>query len=231
MAIHVGCTGLPLKHAQYFDALNAVEVTPEQEVPPRPANARRLSEEAPEGFVFSMVASRILSYTPDQLPPGLEGDPKRYGGLQLTAEALALYERTLDAATAMGARIMVFITPPQIGPSLRGKEALAQFFRRVDRRGLRFVWEPHGPWEDGAIASICAEHDLIRCIDPLRDPVGPGDVVYARLGPFAALGRSLADDELERIAEALEDSSEAYCFFATERAFSDARRMRALVES
>jgi uncharacterized protein YecE (DUF72 family) len=231
MTIHVGCTGMPLTRAQYFEVLSSVEVVPAQEVPMRPASAHRMAEEAPQGFVFSMVASRILTFPPDTLPPGLSGDPKRYGGLQLTPESSALYERTLDAATALGARTVVFITPPQIGPGRRGKETLGQFFGRVDRRGLRFAWEPHGPWVDDEIAAVCAEQNLIRCFDPLRDRAGPGDVAYARLGPFAALGRSLADDELERIVEVLEGYEDAFCFFATDRAFSDARRMRALVES
>ncbi len=231
MAIHVGCSGLPLKRARYFNVLNACEVLPNQEVPPRPANARRWAEEAPEGFVFSMVASRFFTMSPKPLPPGLEGTPQDYGGLRLTPEATRLYERTLEAAIALGAEVLVFVTPPSIGPSPRGKETLARFFGELDRRGVRFAWEPHGPWDAEEIAALCAAHDLVPCVDPLRDPLPEGDVAYARLGPFAAMGRSLADDELERIAEALEPFDEAYCFFGTERCFSDARRMRDLLES
>ena len=231
MAVHVGCSGLPLKRAQYYETLKAVEVLPVQEVPPRPASARRWREEAPGGFVFTMVASRLLCSPPDQLPPGLDGDVKKYGGLQLSEEVLSLYQRTIDAAVALEAQVLVFITPPQIGPGRRGKEALAQFFKRVDRRGINFAWEAHGPWEDEEVIELCHEHDLIRCVDPLRDYIPEEGRAYGRLGPFAAMGRSLADDELERIAEALEARPDSYCFFATERAFSDARRMRELVES
>jgi len=231
MPVHVGCSGLPLKRAEYYKTHHAVEVLPIQEIPPRPAVARSWREEAPKDFVFTMVASRFLCTAPDQLPPGLDGEPRNYGGLKLTEEVLGLYRRTIDAAVALEARVLVFVTPPQIGPSLRGKEALTQFFRRVDRQGLRFAWEPHGPWEEEEVLEICEKHDLIWSGDPLRDPIPSSERAYGRLGPFAAMGRSLADDELERIAEALEPFSEAYCFFATERAFSDARRLLELVEA
>jgi uncharacterized protein YecE (DUF72 family) len=231
MTIFVGCSGLPIKRARYYEILNACEVLPAQDVPPRAANARHWAEEAPEGFVYSMVASRFFSIEPDPLPPGLEGTPSDYGGMRLTKEVVDLYERTIEGAVALGAKVLVFATPSRIGPSLRGKEALAQFFRHVDRHGLRFAWEPHGPWEPEEIAALCTEHELIQCVDPLRDPIPEADLAYARLGPFAAMGRSLADDELERIVEALEPFEEAYCFFSTERAFSDARRMRELLAS
>jgi uncharacterized protein YecE (DUF72 family) len=228
MSIHVGCSGLPAKRERYFESLNAVEVLPSQEVPPTPSSARRWKEEAPEGFFFSLMASRLLTVAPDHLPPGIEGAPARFGGLQLTEENLALHHRTLEAAAALGAGALLFATPSQIGPSRRGREALRRFFGAVERGGLRFVWEPHGPWAETELAQLCADLNLVRCVDPLRDPVPPGPVAYTRLGPFAIMGRSIADDEIEQIAGALEPFEEAYCFFGTERAFVDARRLREL---
>jgi uncharacterized protein YecE (DUF72 family) len=226
MSIHVGCSGLPAKREKYFESLNAVEVLPSQEVPPTPTSARRWAEEAPPGFVFTLVASRLLVVAPDHLPPGIEGDLARFGGLQLTDENLALHARTLDAAVALGARVLLFSTPSQIGPSRRGREALRRFFGTVDRRGIRFAWEPHGPWGEAELGQLCAELDLVRCVDPLRDALPPGPAAYVRLGPFAIMGRSIADDELERIVEALAPFDESFCFFSTERAFGDAKRLR-----
>lgn len=173
-----------------------------------------------------MVVSRFFSVAPDQLPPGLDGDPRAYGGLQMTQQMMDLYDRTINAAGALGAKTLVFVTTPQVGPSRRGREAMERFFKKVDRKGIQFVWEPHGPWEIEEIEEICQELDLVRSIDPLRDPVLEGKVAYARLGPFAAMGRSLADDELERIMDHLDSFDEAYCFFNTERAFRDAQRLR-----
>jgi uncharacterized protein YecE (DUF72 family) len=228
MSIHVGCSGLPAKRERYFESLNAVEVLPSQEVPPTTSSARRWKEEAPEGFRFTIVASRLLTVAPDHLPPGIEGDLERFGGLQLTDENLAVHRRALEAAEALGAGIMLFATPSQLGPSRRGREALRRFFGGVERGGLRFAWEPHGPWADAEVAQLCADLSLIRCVDPMRDAVPEGPVAYTRLGPFAIMGRSIADDELERIVETLEPFEEAYCFFGTERALGDAKRLREL---
>jgi len=225
MPIHVGCSGLPVKRESYFKALNAVEILPSQEVPPKPASAARWLEEAPEEFAFSLVASRLVSATPEHLPPGLDGDPRNYGGLQLTPEVRALTDKTLETALAMRAKMVVFVTTPQLRPGPRGRETLGRFFKSIDRRGLSFAWEPHGPWEEAEIAALCEELDLTRCFDPLRDEPPAGATAYARLGPFAVMGRAFADDELEEIAEVLDGYDEAYCFFGTERDFSDAQRL------
>lgn len=230
MPVFVGCSGLPMRRNQYYDSLNAVELLLSQEVPPKPSNAQRWAEEAPEGFRFAMVAPRILSTAPDTLPPGLDGEPGDYGGLKLTEANLALYDRTLEAASAVGASAMLFVTTPQLGPSHRGREALRRFFSTIERGDLRFVWEPHGPWEGEAVAELCDELGLIRCVDPLRDEIPPAEVAYCRLGPFAVMGRHMADDELDDIVEALEPFDEAYCFFDTEHAFSDARRLAEMSE-
>lgn len=226
----VGCTGLPAKRGGYYSNLNAVEVVPDQGVPPKPSTARRWAEEAPDGFCFTMVASKFLTTKPEQLPPGLSGKPSSYGGLQLTSEVLELYERTCESALALGARVLLFSTPPQIGPSRRGRETLSRFFERIDRKGMKVAWEPHGPWEDEELFALCRDLELLRCGDPLRDVLPAGPAAYARLGPFVAMGRSMADDELEAIVEILEDFEEAYCFFGTDRAFSDAKRLRATFE-
>ena len=232
MAIHVGCSGMSIKRGRYFKSLAAVEVLPPQEVPPKPSSVRRWVKEAPDNFCFTMVASRFISTTPERLPPGLDGSVRGYGGFQLTPEVLGLYERTVESAVALGAKMLVFVTTPQVSPSRRGHEALRRFFEKVDRQGLRFAWEPHGPWENAEVEALCRGLDLVRCVDPLRDPIPDGaDAAYARLGPFAVMGRAMADDELETILELLEPFDEAFCFFNTERAFKDAQRLRAMSES
>lgn len=216
---------MPVTREKYFKALNAVEVLPSQEVPPKPSSASRWAEEASEDFAFSMVASRFISTHPDQLPPGLDGDPKRYGGLQLTEEVRTLVDRTMDSAVALGAKMLVFVTTPVIRPGPRGRETLGRFFSSLDRRGLRCAWEPHGPWQEEEITELCEELDLVRCFDPLRDTPPQGSLAYARLGPFAVMGRSIAEDELETIIDVLEEYDEAFCFFGTERAYGDAQRL------
>ena len=67
MSMFVGCTGLPAKRGGYYSNLNAVEVVPDQGVPPKPSTARRWAEEAPDGFCFTMVASKFLTTKPEQL--------------------------------------------------------------------------------------------------------------------------------------------------------------------
>jgi uncharacterized protein YecE (DUF72 family) len=228
MSMYIGCSGLPAKRQKYFENYNAVEILPAQEIPPRPSTAKPWRAEAPEGFAFSMVASRFFALRPEQLPPGLKGDASKYGGFQLSDELMDLHARTIAAAEAFQAQTLVFVTPSQVSPSPRSKEALYRFFEQVERGSLRFIWEPHGPWEHGEIAKVCSDLNLIHAIDPLRDELPPEGPVYARLGPFAVMGRAMAEDELEVIHEALSEGDDAWCFFNTERAQRDAQRLRQL---
>jgi len=232
MSVHVGCTGMPVGRARYVEALSAIELTFPQSALPNAATLRRWLETTPEGFAFSVVAPPALSRPPTTMPPGLSGSPSAYGGLRPTAENLALYARTAEVAATLRARVIVFATTPQVPPGPRGGDVIRRFFDAIGpgSDGVRYGWEPHGPWQDEEVTALCTELGLVRCVDPLRDPLPEGEVAYARLGPFAAMGRAFADDELESIAEALSGYAQAYCFFATERSFHDARRLRALCE-
>jgi len=232
MAIHVGCSGMPVKRQKYVETLDTVELQFEQGVPPKPATARRWAEDAPDGFVHTLVASHLLAKAPDRMPPGLSGEVTDYGGMRPTEAALDLFGRSMEASRALDARAMVFVTPASIPPGSRGQDVLRRFFEAVGSppEGTLFAWEPHGPWEAEEAATLAAELGLVRCVDPLRDTLFEGEVVYARLGPFACMGRALADDELEDIADALESYDEAFCIFDTDRAFEDARRFRALCQ-
>ena len=231
MAIHVGCSGMPVGRARYTGSLGALEVAFTQGVPPRASTARKWRQEVPEGFVYTVVAPSAISRAPDRLPPGLSGEVSDYGGLRPTDAVRALSGWTLEVAAALEARMLLFVTPPSIGPGPRGRDTVRRYFDAIGPGpdGLGYTWEPHGPWAEAELRSLAAELGLVLAVDPLRDPIPPGGVAYGRLGPFAAMGRALADDELEAIVEALEPHDEAYCFLDTDRAFDDARRLGALV--
>jgi uncharacterized protein YecE (DUF72 family) len=232
MAIHVGCSGMPVSRKKYVAALDTVELQFEQGVPPKASTAKKWASEAPDGFIHTVVAPIHLAKAPERLPPGLAGEVGDYGGLRPTEAALDLFGRALEAARALDAKAMVFVTPASIPPGPRGRDALRRFFEAVGPppEGMRFAWEAHGPWDAEEVASLAVELGLVRCVDPLKDEMYEGAVAYGRLGPFACMGRALADDELEDICDALDQYDEAFCLFDTDRAFDDARRLRALCQ-
>ena len=56
------------------------------------------------------------------------------------------------------------------------------FFREAERDGRTFAWEPRGEeWRPELVRDVCAENNLIHCVDPFQaDPVH-GKFLYWRL--------------------------------------------------
>ncbi|MDE3056324.1 MAG: DUF72 domain-containing protein, partial [Bacteroidota bacterium] len=66
---------------------------------------------------------------------------------------------------------------------------MAEFFGKIDRRGVVAVWEPRGKWYDdpALIERLCEECELVHCVGPLRnDPLvfGKSKTAYFRLHGF-----------------------------------------------
>ena len=48
------------------------------------------------------------------------------------------------------------------------------FFRRMDRHGFHLAWEPRGEgWTEEIVGDLCAEYNLIHCVDPFRSALPP----------------------------------------------------------
>jgi hypothetical protein len=75
-----------------------------------------------------------------------------------------------------------FNVPSRSGRPARFLISFSAFFRRLDRDEFRVAWEPRGEtWTDDAIGDLCAEYDLIHCVDPFEARSSYGKIKYWRL--------------------------------------------------
>lgn len=106
---------------------------------------------------------------------------------------------------------------------------MRRFFRNVDRDGLRFAWEPRGPWPETLVAELCLELDLIHCVDPLKVPSATAGTAYFRLHGVTGYRYRHTEDDLRRLRDLAAGYREAYCLFNNMSMLEDAERFRDLV--
>ncbi|MEM3030865.1 MAG: DUF72 domain-containing protein [Candidatus Micrarchaeia archaeon] len=150
-------------------------------------------------------------------------------------ESLFHWERTHAVASALRAKIVLFQSPASFRPTAANKRRMKKFFGRADRGKLLFAWEPRGAWwgEEGAVRKICAELDLIACVDPLRNLppwLAEQPLLYFRLHGFgkpSMYNYRFSDAELAKVKQAVTSlSRSAYILFNNFAMYEDALRFQ-----
>jgi len=230
--IYVGCCGFPKGRAACFQHFPLVEVQQTFYKPPRPETARQWRQEAPPDFIFTLKAWQLVTHpptSPTYRRSGLSIPPDRrdrYGGFRTTPEVLEAWERTREVAQALGAPIVVFQCPATFTPTPENIAAMRQFFSKVDRDGMRFAWEPRGPWEDETVAALCRDLDLIHCVDPfVRKPITTG-VAYFRLHGIGGYRYRFTDADLQQVLEWCWPFETVYVLFNNISMWEDGLRLK-----
>jgi uncharacterized protein YecE (DUF72 family) len=202
--VHVGQASLKGHLERYAKTFDLLEVRSDPALPSL-KHLKRLSQQAPEGFSFSLVLPRKLSE------------------LSETPDAAKLAE-VRTAATALGARFVLVRTPATFAPSARSRARFAALVKGLEGAGT-IAWEPRGIWTDEEIASVAAELGVLAVRDLAeQDPI-PGPLVYTRL---LALGRNtrIGSGAIERVSERLEEVEEAFIVVEGQGAVQVAKRLR-----
>lgn len=187
MSLLVGCCGFAEAQKAYFEDFPVVEIQQTFYRPPQVKTARRWRAEAPEGFVFTIKAWQLITHQPDSptyrrlgrtIP---EEETDRYGSFRPTEEVLAAWRTTREIAAALGAAVIVFQCPARFTSDREHIDHLRRFFSAIDRDGFLLAWEPRGDWPADAVRGLCAELDLIHCVDPFKSRCLTKGPVYFRL--------------------------------------------------
>jgi uncharacterized protein YecE (DUF72 family) len=92
---------------------------------------------------------------------------------------------------------IVFQCPRSFLPTRGNTRNQTPFFHQQERDNRIFAWEPRGDdWRPELIRDICAENNLIHCVDPFTsDPVF-GDSLYWRLHGRTGYRYRYTDEDL-----------------------------------
>ncbi len=245
--VKVGCCGFPVARSKYFKVFKLVEVQQTFYKLPSLDTVKRWRDEAPEEFEFTMKAWQVITHPPSSptwrkagivVPPDKRD---KYGLLKPTPENFEAWEKVLEVASTLKARIIVVQTPPSFGYSEENLENVLKFFKAIKRDGVLIAWEPRGTWHEHpeAIRRVVEEAGVIHVVDLLkRQPVTVGETVYVRLH---GLGRGevnyrykYSDEDLLELARRIRRLSEMGCvrdiyvLFNNVYMFDDAQRFRSI---
>ncbi len=205
----------------YATVFPAVEINSTFYKLPLKKTASRWREEADEAnpeFEFTVKASRIITHE----------DRFR------TDKSISFFNKTAEIARLVRARLLLLQTPASFKPSSENAGTLERFLRKIEWEG-RIVWEPRGAWLSEGLSEvkrICAEHDLIHCVDPFRArSVTSGEVYYRLhgLGKKNMYYYKFSDDELKNLAKKTEERA-GHVFFNNVWMGEDALRFLKLVK-
>jgi uncharacterized protein YecE (DUF72 family) len=136
-----------------------------------------------------MKAWQLLTHTPAsptyrRLKSGVSSqESDLYGSFRPTEQVTLAWGRTREIPAILDAGVIVFQCPASFLPSRENFRNLRAFFSGIERDGRRLAWEPRGDgWSDGLFRDLCAEGELIHCVDPFQR-----EMVYGILSTGACM--------------------------------------------
>ena len=247
--IYIGCCGFCMSRQRYYSVFDVVELQDTFYNPPDVDKLKKLREEAPQGFVFTMKAWQAITHPLDSptwkrakvVPDKSLAD--RYGFLRPTKEVFDAWEKVVEGAKALNAKVVVVQTPPSFGFSEENYRNAIEFFSAVDTKDFVIGWEPRGTWLQNKekIAEIVSRFkSVIHVVDPFKHlPVVDKEVTYFRLhgigGGEVNYRYKYTEQDLEKLLEIVKSflgkSREVYVLFNNVYMAQDAQAFKALVQS
>jgi uncharacterized protein YecE (DUF72 family) len=178
---------------------------------------RRWLREAPEGFVFSLLAPKEISGSGFVINPATDKLIKEIGQL----------------SKSMKAEAIVFAGAPEFGPTRPNKTALKKFVEALPARYPRSVISMSGWKHSDVVAAIDGKKNITAAYDPLQDDPGPSKAEFAYLRLAGPAGHRSRYDEgsLERIVAHIKQSKvkQTICVFHNIDMHANATRTRELL--
>lgn len=210
--ITVGCAGFPVPATRYFKEFMFVEIQETHHALPGMGTIRRWRREAPQGFVFAMLAPREI---------GQEGF--REGKVVETA-----LNTLTDVGTELEATTAVFVSPPELTQSRANKAAVKEFLQSVRKKWNRVVWEAPTTWDADDAAALAVDVKVIPARDPLAHGALDAQIAYYRLPGPAGHKSRYEDPAIEKLAELAKEAEhkDATYVFTNVDMFADAKRFK-----
>lgn len=210
-ALFVGCCGWTEAQARYVQRFRTIELQTTFYEPPSIAVATRWRAEAPPEFRFCMKAWQLITHTPAsptyrRLKSTLSPTERDlYGSFRPTEQVWLAWQRTKQVAEILRAKVIVFQCPKSFLPTREHITHLTAFFQQIDPGDCTIAWEPRGDdWSADLIRGLCAENQLVHCVDPFQSLPVYGDSLYWRLHGKSGYRYRYTDDDLTMLKAKLQ---------------------------
>ena len=236
--VRTGLCGFTISMRAYPRSFPVVEIQNTFYDPPADAAMRRWRAATGPDLEYTMKVWQLVTHpatspTYRRMKRGLDvrADPGYFKDSDAVREG---WTRSLACADVLSATAMLFQCPASFDPAPANVQRMRRFFERVERPGVRLLWEPRGAaWvaQRQLALALCRDVDLVHVVDPFVTPPAKGVAVYWRLhGPGSARA-SYDDAALSRLHRMLLDADpqgRAYVMFNNLPRVDDATRFAAL---
>jgi uncharacterized protein YecE (DUF72 family) len=156
------------------------------------------------------------------------------GNFKLTPLVRDAMDITLASAEALAAQAVLFQCPASFKENPQNLENMRDFFSHYKpAAGVRFYWEPRGPWKESTVDSLCKELQLVQAIDPFAQANNNDAPIYYRLHGEKnwRYEFSLEDEQwlVSKIRGNAQTSTPAYVFFNNRTMVADALQFKELL--
>ena len=227
--IKVGCAGYPIGRDRYWRSLSFVETDTGKGLPKLETLASWRAD-IPHGGEAALQALRTITHGPEDrgFPASSRKLPKNRqamcGSFRESLEVHEAWMATKASAEVLGARIVVFESPPSFQPGSDRLRDMYRFFKNAARGKLAFVWHPRGAEWSSLSDKVCSELGLIRAFDPLKQPP-PRKGAFLYMRPLLARMGVLGVDNMATIAQASVDIP-GFVALSHRSSFRDAERLK-----
>jgi uncharacterized protein YecE (DUF72 family) len=208
--VTVGCCGWTEAQARYVADFPAIELQSTFYQPPANRVAQRWRALAPQDFRYCMKAWQLITHPPSsptyrRLKGGISDQERDcYGSFRDTEQVRLAWQRTREIANVIDAQVIVFQCPKSFLPTRENVRNLTTFFREIERDGRTCAWEPRGiEWRRELVRELCAENNLIHCVDPFHADPAYGDALYWRLHGKTGYRYRYTNEDLQELAAKL----------------------------
>jgi len=234
----VGCCGWAEAQARYVEDFQTIELQSTFYQMPSAEVAKRWKALAPPEFRFCLKAWQLITHTPAsptyrRLKSKLSVEEgELYGSFRPTEQVWLAWERTREIADILDAQVIVFQCPKSFLPSRENVRNFSTFFHELERRGRTFAWEPRGEdWSEELVRDLCAENDLVHCVDPFQSEPAYGKHLYWRLHGKAGYHYRYTEEDLAELERKLQQhdvvDAQSYIMFNNVYSKDDALRFLA----
>ncbi|MCS7126420.1 MAG: DUF72 domain-containing protein [Aigarchaeota archaeon] len=178
MIVRVGCCGWCVKGGkkEYFKEFSTIEVQETFYKLPRVETVKKWREDAPVEFIFNMKAWQVVTHPPGSPTwrrSGLKIPKSKvnsYGYLKPTQENIEAWNKILEVAEGLNAKVIVVQTPASFNYSKENVKNIEEFFSIVERCRCIIGWEPRGDWREhlSEVKRLCSKLDILHITDPFR---------------------------------------------------------------
>jgi uncharacterized protein YecE (DUF72 family) len=237
LSMKLGMCGFTIARSTYFRRFPVVEVQQTFYDPPTDAVLARWRGDAPDGFEFTMKAWQVITHFGTSrtyrrlVSPFTDVQRAEAGGFRVNPTVLAAWERTRQCAAILRATAVLFQCPASFRATPENVAAMREFFDVIERpEGVRFMWEPRGPWPDELVRELCVDLGLVHAVDPFVRPSQTPELLYWRLHGNRSHYARYEDAELHTLRGWLDASNaaDAYVLFNNIPRVKDIARFREL---